>query len=222
MYPVLEKKREINALIHAVVNGEAQRAVNLAEDLLSGGLSIEGLIHDGLTAALRSLNKKCTNEEFNLLEIMLAGRAMMAVMDNVVARYLPPASKAVHEPSKTIILGTIEGDIHDLGKHVVKMLLKADGYRVIDIGKDVRPADFVKTAIKEGAGYIGVSSLLTSTIPNIREIRKILDREGGGEIKVIAGGAAVQQTCTEDINVDHVANNAFDILQYLNNICIRV
>lgn len=208
------KEREINRLIQAVVNGEAQRAVKLSEILLRNGLSVEGLIHDGLTVALRSLSAKCTNEEFNLLEIMLAGRAMMAVMDNVVAKHLSSHHQKSPSPERTVILGTIEGDIHELGKHVVKMLLRSNGFRVIDVGKDVRPADFVKAAVEEKAGYIGVSSLLTSTIPFIRKIRELLHEQGIEGVKVIAGGAAIQQTIAKNLNVDFVAKNAFDIIQY--------
>ncbi len=206
---------EINKLTQAIIAGESKKSVDLAEKLLKGGLPVEKLIDDGVTAELRSLDAKCTNEEFNLLEIMLAGRAMMAVMDDVVARYLPKSSRMNHESEKTIVLGTIKGDIHDLGKHVIKMLLRANDFRVIDIGKDVNPEDFVKAAIMEGAGYIGVSSLITVTIPYIREIKDILSREGLMDIKVIAGGAAIQQTRPKDLNVDYVAKDAFDTLHYL-------
>lgn len=211
----MKKESEINKLIQAIVTGETQISVKLSEKLINNVLSIERLINEGLTAALRSLDTKCTNEEFNLLEIMLAGRAMMAVMDEVVAKHLPRSSKVQTLPERTIVIGTIKGDIHELGKHVVEMLLKANGFRVIDLGKDVHPANFVKAAIMEGAGYIGVSSLITLTIPYIREIKEILYREGIVDIKVIAGGAAIQQVYTKDLNVDYIARDAFDALHYL-------
>ncbi len=214
----MKKHPEIDELIQAIVQGEAHLSVSLAEGLIAKGLTIESLIQDGLTAALQSLNAKCTNEEFNLLEIMLAGRAMMAVMDNVVARYLSPSQSIVTSPARTVVLGTIEGDIHELGKHVVKMLLRSSGYRVIDIGKDITPEEFVERAIREDAGYIGVSSLLTPTIPSIRRIKELLKKSGRQDIKVIAGGGAIQQTSRDDLNVDFVAQSAFDILHYLNSL----
>jgi methylmalonyl-CoA mutase cobalamin-binding domain/chain len=213
----IEIEKGLNKLITAVVNGETQISVEIAERLIISGLPIEELIHDGLTAALRSLDAKCTNEDFNLLEIMLAGRAMMAVMDNVVAKHLPSSSSSVILPDKVIVLGTIRGDIHELGKHVVKMLLKANGYKVVDIGKDVHPSNFVKAAIMEGARYIGVSSLITLTIPYIKEIRDTLYKGGLTDIKVIAGGAAIQQANADDLNVDYVARDAFDVLHYLES-----
>lgn len=218
----MKNKSKIDSLIEAIVDGEAQRSVTIAEELMGEGLSVENLIQDGLTAALRSLNAKCTNEDFNLLEIMLAGRAMMAVMDNVVSKYLPVVEVESVDPSKIIVIGTIEGDIHELGKHVVKMLLRSSGFKVIDLGKDVRPEEFVSRAIKENAGYIGVSSLLTPTVPSIRKIREILRRMGREDIKIIAGGGAIQQACTEDLDVDFVAKTAFDIFSFLDvNGCKR-
>src|SRR5512143_1763900 len=211
-----QKVANLQSLIEAVVNGENDRSVVLAECLVRDGWVVERLIHEGLTAALRSLDAKCTNEEFNLLEIMLAGRA---VMDKVVAKHLPAVTPPLVAPGQTIILGTIKGDIHELGKHVVKMLLKANGFKVIDIGKDVHPANFVKAAAIEGAASIGVSSLITLTIPYIREIRHILAAEGMQGVTVLAGGAAIQQARPEDLNVDFIAKNAFDGLHFL---CARL
>lgn len=214
-----QKIANLQPLVEAVVNGENDRSVVLAECLVRDGCAVEQLIHEGLTAALRSLDAKCTNEEFNLLEIMLAGRAMMSVMDKVVARHFPAVTHASVASGQTIVLGTIKGDIHELGKHVVKMLLKANGFRVIDIGKDVHPVNFVKAAAIEGAASIGVSSLITLTIPYIREIRHILAAEGMHGVTVLAGGAAIQQARPEDLNVDFIAKNAFDGLHFL---CARL
>jgi methanogenic corrinoid protein MtbC1 len=214
-----QKIANLQSLIEAVVNGENDRSVVLAECLVRDGWAVERLIQEGLTAALRSLDAKCTNEEFNLLEIMLAGRAMMAVMDKVVVKQLPAVTRALVAPEQTIILGTIKGDIHELGKHVVKMLLRANGFKVIDIGKDVHPANFVKAAGIEGAASIGVSSLITLTIPYIREIRHMLAAEGMQGVTVLAGGAAIQQARPEDLNVDFIAKNAFDALHFL---CARL
>jgi len=200
-------------LIDAIIKGEAEKAVKIAELLISEGFSCESIIEKGLTEALRSLDSKCTNEEFNLLEIMLAGRAMVSVLNEVIAPLLP--SNAPCSINKTIVLGTIKGDIHDLGKQVVRLLFSARGLRVIDLGKDVEPLDFVRIATNEGASYIGVSSLLTISIPFIREIKKILRREGYNNIKVIAGGAAIKQARPEDLDVDYIAKDPFDALHYI-------
>lgn len=205
---------QLRDLVEAIINGEAEAAVVIAHSLLQQDIPCESIIENGLTEALRFLDTKCTNEEFNLLEIMLAGRAMVSVLDEVIAPRLlfnPPLSS-----NKTIVIGTIKGDIHDLGKQIVRTLFRARGFRVIDIGKDIEPVDFVRVAIIEGASYIGVSSLLTLNIPFIREIKRILRNEGVNNIKVIAGGAAIQQARPEDLDVDYIAKDAFDALHYLD------
>ncbi|MFN3479005.1 MAG: B12-binding domain-containing protein [Thermodesulfovibrionales bacterium] len=206
---------QLDDLIEAIIKGEAEQAVAIAEGLFRQGFSFESIIEDGLTGALRSLDVKCTNEEFNLLEIMLAGRAMMAVLEEVISPNLP-SIQPIRDPNRTIVIGTIRGDIHDLGKHVVSTLLTARGFRVIDLGRDVDPVDFARMAVVEGARYIGISSLLTINIPFIRKIKSILREEGLDNIKVIAGGAAIQQARPEDLDVDYIARDVFDALRYLD------
>ncbi len=208
---------QIEVLREAILKGQKDAACEAARALLNEGYKVEDIIHTGLTESLRLLDVKCTTEEFNLLEIMLSGRAMMAVMDDVIAEWLPSATVA-KDNSASIVLGTIKGDIHELGKHVVKVILIADGYRVVDLGKDVPPLAFVESAAMEGASFIGVSSLITLTIPYIREIKNLLLREGLTDVHVIAGGAAIQQSDKEDLNVDYVAKNAFDGLHYIQNV----
>lgn len=212
----MEVTFRLDELIEAIINGEAEIGISIAEKLLKQDVSYKSIIEDGLTEAMRSLDKKCTNEEFNLLEIMLAGRAMMAVLDEVVLPHIP-SQRVANNPDKTIIIGTIKGDIHDIGKHIVKTLLTIRGFRVIDLGRDVEPVDFVRMAIIENARYIGVSSLLTINIPYIRKIKGILKDEGLDGIKVIAGGAALQQATAEDLNVDYIARDAFDAIHYLDS-----
>lgn len=220
MLRTVENKDEIGRLVDAIARGELRRSVECAEGLLRGGFPVEGLIREGLTAALRLLDAKCTNEEFNLLEIMLAGRALTAILDEVLRFYLPPAPLLEPVPEKTIVIGTIRGDIHEFGKHIVQMLFRASGYRVYDLGKDVAPRDFVKEAVIEGAGYIGVSSLLTLTIPYIKQIKEILIKADVPLIRVIAGGAAIQQATAKELNVDLVAKDPFEALRYLERRCI--
>lgn len=178
----------LDTLITAVVEGKNKLAVKTAEELVQAGMPVQIIIQDGLTAALTSLDLKCTSEEFNLLELILAGRAMVDVMDKVVGRRLPESSEA-SLTGPTVVLGTIKGDIHDLGKHIVNIVLKAAGYRVVDLGKDVEPALLVHTATVEKASFILVSSLITVSIPYIRQIRELC-RKAGISVKIMAGGCA--------------------------------
>ena len=184
---------DIKELSDAVISGQRKKAVEVAQSLLQQGVSVEELIRNGLVDAIQSLDIKCTNDEFNLLEIMLSGRAMMMVMDDVVVKFLKKEKQTAPFGGKTMVLGTIQGDIHELGKHIARTLFMTRGFRVIDLGKDVAPESFVSMAIKEKADYIAVSSLITLTYPNVQKIKTLLEAQNIEGVKVIAGGAALQQ-----------------------------
>lgn len=209
----------IQQLAVLVSTGQTQEAVAIAEKLLNSGYDVETVVEGGLTKALESLDAKCNNDQFNLLEILLAGRAAMEVIDQVISPYLEKHQKNpgnYYGGSKgTVVLGTIMGDIHDLGKNIVAILLKMAGYQVIDLGKDVAPEVFAAEALRYNAGFVGVSSLITSTMYHIKEIRPSLVQAGLSHVTVLAGGAAVRQANPKDLNVDFIADNVFDLLGYL-------
>lgn len=201
----------LDGLVQAVIKGKNKDAVTYSENLLASGADVYDIVEKGLSPALKALDVKCTSEEFNLLEIMLAGRAMMDVMDKVVANHL---GNAKLEEKGTIILGTIKGDIHELGKHVVRIIFRCAGYRVIDLGKDVEPEQFAQKAKEEKAEYIFVSSLISVVVPHVKEVKACLQR-CNLRIPVVAGGATLQQLSAEELNVDYVAKNVFDGLHYV-------
>ncbi|WP_308899139.1 cobalamin B12-binding domain-containing protein [Candidatus Desulfosporosinus nitrosoreducens] len=203
---------QLAALVQAVTAGHNKAAVAYAETLLAEGTDVYTIVQAGLLPALQALDVKCTSDDFNLLEIMLAGRALMDVMDKVVAKHLTLSELNVKK--RTIVLGTIKGDIHELGKHVVRIILRTAGYRVVDLGKDVEPVRFVQAAGEEKADYIFVSGLITVVMPYVRQIKELVEREGLST-KIVAGGAALQQATAEELAVDYVAKDAFAVLHYL-------
>lgn len=205
----------IQDLTRSIESGDNKTAVACAQALIAQDVGVREIIQVGLTNALESLGVKCTTEEFNLLEIMLAGRAMMDVMDLVVVKHIQQEAGDPLETGACVVLGVIKGDVHDLGKHIVYILLKMAGFRVIDLGKDVDPRDFVEAAARGGAQYIGVSGLITTSVPFVKEIRSLADTRGLTEVEVVAGGAALQQAGPRDLNVDHVFKDVFDFLHYL-------
>jgi methylmalonyl-CoA mutase cobalamin-binding domain/chain len=152
---------------------------------------------------------------------MLAGRAAMDVIDYLYSEGITGdkvSPDSVLFPRKKIILGTIKGDVHEIGKNIVSMVLTSYGYQVLDMGRDVDPNDLVMTAIMEDADIIGVSSLITTTIPHVRKIRRIAADKGLHAVKIIAGGAALQQSSAEFLNVDYVAVTVFDGLEYIRSL----
>jgi methanogenic corrinoid protein MtbC1 len=200
----------MNHLIAALVEGDRTRAVSEAGRLIKAGVGRESIITDGLEVAMKRLESKCTLEQFNLLEIMVAGRAVMEVMNFVYPEDSRPAST-----KGTVVIATLEGDVHDLGKNILRMVLVADGYRVVDCGKDCPVALLVDTARREEADAVCVSGLITSLIPLVRQVKSSLAAAGLPGIPVIAGGAALKMATAESLNVDLVCDSAFDAANFL-------
>lgn len=204
--------QDLEKLAQAVKKGHYTMAVSLAGKLLADGVPIELVVEKGLTEPLNSLSSKCTTEDLDLLEIMLAGRAMMDVMD-VIVRSGRTLYKECAETR--VVLGTIRGDIHDLGRNVVKIIFTLAGIKVLDLGKDVEPQKFVEAALAHDASFIAVSSLITLTSVSAKEIRKNADLAGLENIKIIAGGAGFRLASTQHLQVDYVAHTVFDGLDYV-------
>ncbi len=206
----------------SIIAGKNSDAVTIAKALINKGIKPKEILVDGVTKAMEHLSKKCTIEEFNLLELMLAGRAAMDTAEYIIAEGIKKCDSSIerdlYPENRNIVLGTIKGDIHEIGKNIVSMVFRSHGYEVIDMGKDVDPNDLVMAAIKHKADVIGVSGLITTIIPHVREVRRYAMKRGLHTIKIIAGGAALQQATSEYLNVDYVADNVFDGLDYIKSL----
>lgn len=203
----------MDGLIKALLDGDQGYASAETKRLLDGGMDRELIVTEGIEAAMEHLNEKCTLEQFNLLEIMLAGRAVMSV----VKELYPPGSTPPRTKG-TVVIATLEGDVHDLGKTILKVALLAKAYRVVDCGKDCPVERVVRTAQQEGAVATAISGLITSVIPEVRQIRDKVNSLGLSGMKIICGGAALKQSTAGSLNVDYVAQTAFDAVGYLEEI----
>ena len=203
----------MNELVNALLDGDQVLAVSTTRELRESGAGLQEIVTDGVEAAMATLDAKCTVEQFNLLEIMLCGRAAMAVMKELYPLNMPlPPTKG------TVVVCALEGDVHDLGKNIFKMVLTTSGYRVVDCGKDC-PLDKLLDAAEESASFaIGISGLITAIIPQVRLLREKVAQRGLEQITLIAGGAALKQVSSDSLNVDFVAQSAFDGLHYLDQI----
>lgn len=197
--------------IAAILEGDSAEAVAQAEQLRNRGVGPKRLVVYGVETAMSALDAKCTLEQFNLLEIMLAGRAVTEVMKSLYPAGTTPAST-----KGTVVIATLEGDVHDLGKNILKMVLIGKGYHVVDCGKDCSLQMLMDVTEKERPLAIGVSGLITPIIPLVRQVKDELLLRKLDSVKVIAGGAALKQSSSDKLNVDFVAESAFDILHYLD------
>jgi methanogenic corrinoid protein MtbC1 len=196
-----------------LLDGDQGGALAAAKKLRDSGIERELIVTEGVEKAMAQLDAKCTVEQFNLLEIMLSGRAVMGVIKELYPPIVPPP-----RTKGTVVVGTLEGDVHDLGKNVLKGVLTASGYRIVDCGKDCPVVKMIDAAEQEAALAVSVSGLITTVIPQVRLLRNGMAERGLGHIKVMAGGAALKQASPESLNVDFVGDTAFDGLHYLDEV----
>jgi methanogenic corrinoid protein MtbC1 len=201
----------MDKLMAAILQGECADALSQAARLRQDGVEPEQIVVQGIEAAMVELDAKCTLEQFNLLELMLAGRVVTEVM-----KLLYPGGAVAGETKGTVVLASLEGDVHDLGKNILKTVLLGTGYRVVDCGKDCPLQTLVDVVEKEQPLAVGISGLITSIIPQVRQVKELLALRGMSGVKVMAGGAALKQSSPPKLNVDFVAESAFDSLRYLN------
>lgn len=204
---------EMKSLMAALLDGDHGAAVTETRRLRQGGVSCERIVTEGVEAAMGHLDAKCTVEQFNLLEIMLAGRAVMGVI-----RELYPPGDPPPTPRGTVVVAALEGDVHDLGKNVLKSVLTARRFRVVDCGMDCPAGQLIDCARQEKALAVSVSGLITTVIPQVRTLREMLNQVGMEHVRVIAGGAALKQASAGSMNVDFVADSAFDALHFLEQL----
>lgn len=202
---------DMDGFVGALLEGDRAAALAEVRGMTARGVSAETIVTGGLEVAMRQLDEKCTVERFNLLEIMLVGRAVTAVVNELYPEGPPP-----ERGKGTFVIATLEGDVHDLGKNIVKMVLIGMGYRVVDMGRDCPLDKLVEATRREGAQAVLVSGLITTVIPQVRGVRPALAEQGLDGLPVIAGGAALKQASAEDLNVDYVADTAFDGAHYLD------
>jgi dimethylamine corrinoid protein len=200
-------------LVDALTRGDKDRSVMEAKRLMDGGVQTEEIVLKGIEVAMTKMDAKCTMDDFNLLEIMLVGRAAMEVM-----KIVAPGGGEPRRARGTVIVATPEGDVHDLGKNIVKTILTGKGYRVVDCGKDCPIDTLAASAAQEGADAIGVSGLITSVIPSVRTIRSLMKDHGFEKVVLLAGGAALCQAAADELDVDYVAADVFAGVRYLESL----
>jgi dimethylamine corrinoid protein len=203
----------MNSLVAAIIEGDSALSLRLAEALRAAGASPQDVVVQGVEPAMSALDGKCTAEQFNLLEIMLAGRAVTEVM-----KVLYPGGGTTRQGKATVVIAALEGDVHDLGKNILKMVLSGSGYRVVDCGQDCPLSRILETVEQEKPLAVGISGLVTHIIPRVRQVRDLLRLRGCERVKVMAGGAALKQATPAMLNVDFVAQSAFDGLHYLESL----
>ncbi len=196
---------DLQGLADAVIRGDAKTAEAIARTAIDEGVSAADIVNVGLIAGMNVVGEKFKNNEFYVPEVLIAARAMKTAM----ALVKPLLAEQDVKPVAKVAIGTVKGDLHDIGKNLVAMMLEGAGFEVLDLGVDVSPDQFPASVSNDGAQVIAMSALLTTTMPGMKDTVEALAEAGlRGKAKVMIGGAPVTQNYCDEIGADGYAPDA--------------
>ena len=185
--------------------GNDEKVYELTNDAIGRKIEPKLILNDGLISGMNVIGEQFRKHEIFLPDVLLAAKAMYAGMELLKPHFIKDEIPTLGK----IVIGTVKGDLHDLGKNLVAIMLKGAGFEVIDLGKDVPPEKFIESAINESAQLIGMSALLTTTLPVMSEVIYLLKEKNlNREIKTIIGGAPVSKEYAQEIGADAFAFDA--------------
>lgn len=208
----MELLEEIALRIEA---GDAKEVALLTEKAVQSPIPPKDILDKALIEGMNIVGEKYKNHEIFLPDVLMAAKAMYAGMDILKPLFLKDRMPTIGK----VVIGTVYGDLHDIGKNLVGIMLKGAGFEVIDLGNNVTPEKFIEVAKKENAKFIGLSALLTTTMPVMQQVIELLKEKGlHGKIKVIIGGAPVNEAFANEIGADaysYDSANAVDTVKRL-------
>lgn len=194
---------DLLALSEAIITGDQGGAVKITKAAISEKMAARTILESGLITGMNTVGERFKKNEVYIPEVLIAARAMKSAMEVLE----PELVKAGVKPVGKLVIGTVQGDLHDIGKNLVAMLLKGAGFEVIDLGVDVSPEKFVEQARAVKAHLIGMSSLLTTTMPSMEKTIKAV-KTANISVKIMIGGAPVTQNYADKIGADGYSADA--------------
>lgn len=188
-----------------LIKGKSKELKELVEKALQENLSPADILNQGLLAGMNKIGERFKKNEVYVPEVLIAARAMKTAMEVLK----PSLAKAGVEPLGTVVVGTVKGDLHDIGKNLVCMMLEGGGFKVIDAGINIEASKFIQLAEEHHAALIGASALLTTTMINMKELVEAVKASVlAGKVKVMIGGAPTTQAFADEIGADGYAPDA--------------
>lgn len=196
---------DLEAIGQALVAADGDRVHALVEGALADGVAAQDILNDGLIKGMDTVGDLMQEGEMFIPEVLMAARSMSAALE----RLKPLLGNGAASRTGRVAIGTVKGDLHDIGKNLVGILLASAGFEIIDLGTDVDPEQFVRTVREENVQVIGLSALLTTTMPMMKATIDTLVENGlRDRVKVMIGGAPVTQNFAEEIGADGYAPDA--------------
>ncbi len=194
--------------------GDNEKVLELTKKAIAEKVPPQQILDNGLIAGMNVVGERFKNHDMFLPEVLLAARAMYAGMDELKPLLLKEGIPTIGK----VVIGSVQGDLHDIGKNLVGIMLKGAGFEVIDLGNDVAPEKFVETAEKERAGVIGMSALLTTTMSVMKNVVELI-AERGLKIKTIVGGAPVSKDFAAEIGADSYGFDGINAVDEVKRLC---
>jgi 5-methyltetrahydrofolate--homocysteine methyltransferase len=196
---------DLSKLHEAILNGDASTAVDITKQALEEKVDPQELVDNYMIPAMDEVGRKFEANELFVPELLLTARVMKSALDLV----RPLLKETGAKPVGRVVIGTVKGDLHDIGKNLVSSMLEGGGFEVTDLGVDVAPEKFVETAKEKNANLVALSALLTTTMPAMKSVVDALTSNGTrDQVKVIIGGAPVTQQYADEIGADGYSDNA--------------
>lgn len=195
----------VKEIYDAVVNGNASTVKILVQEALEAGVDLESLLNEGMIAPMKEVGELFESGEYFVPEMLISARAMQAGMTLLRPVLL---SKDI-KPLGKVVIGTVKGDLHDIGKNLVSMMLEGAGFEMIDLGTDVAPEKFLEAIQQHKPDIVGISALLTTTMSNMEKTLRFFEENNvRDQVKVMLGGAPVTQNFADSIGADGYAPDA--------------
>lgn len=209
-FEMSSKEELLKRLSDGVVDMEEDDVAEAAKEYLDAGYPAFDGIMEGLVDGMNRASELYEAEEYFVTDVLLCSDAMYAGLD-ILRPYLPETSS---EDKVTGVIGVVEGDTHDIGKNLVKIMLETAGFNMIDLGRDVPLAKFVETAKEENADFVCLSTLMTTTMGGMETVIKLLDEAGlRDKVKVMIGGGPISQKYADRIGADGYSQNAVEAVK---------
>ncbi|MGC8961522.1 MAG: corrinoid protein [Candidatus Bathyarchaeia archaeon] len=208
------KDRIFRSLTEAVVSFDIEGVKRLAQEVIDNGLDPYEAISEALNEGMRIVGDKYEAKEYFLSELLLAGESMKAALEILTPHLKAGGMKAIGK----VVIGTVKGDIHDIGKTIVVTLLRSAGFEVIDLGVDVSADRFIESLRETAADILAMSALLTTTMPYMGDVVKRLEEEGlRKKVTVIVGGAPLNEDYAKKMGADLYAMDAVEAVRKLKD-----
>jgi 5-methyltetrahydrofolate--homocysteine methyltransferase len=194
-----------HAITDALIACDEDKVLDLVKNGLSQGVSAKDLLNQGLIAGMDVVGERMEKEEMFIPEVLMAAKAMSAA----VAFLKPQLAEGDVDTRGKVVIGTVKGDLHDIGKNLVAMMLESAGLEVYNLGVDIAPDKFVEVIQAKGANILALSALLTTTMPMMKETLAAVTKAGiRDKVKILVGGAPVNQAYADQIGADGYAPDA--------------